>query len=68
MIYQKKKVIDDIQDSLTDDKIEQSASVREKNPYLLQEYEEQEAEEVNADADINAESNKIDEENNRMII
>ena len=68
MIYQKKKVIDDIQDSLTDDKIEQSASVREKNPYLLQEYEEQEAEEVNADADINAESNKIDKENNRMII
>ena len=36
-----KKFIDDIQASLTGNTIEQSTSGREKNPYLLQEDEEQ---------------------------
>ena len=35
---------------------------------MLQEDEEQEAEEANDDADVNVEANKIDEENNNMTV
>ena len=35
---------------------------------MLQESEEQESEEANADADVNAGANKIDEDNNYIII
>ena len=37
-------------------------------PDLLQEDEYQEAEEYNYDTDVNSEANKIDEDNNDMII
>ena len=37
MIFQKKKVVDDIEASLTGTKFEQSASGRKKNPDFLQE-------------------------------
>ena len=40
----------------------------EKNPCLLQEYEEQESEQANGDADVNSEANKIDEYNNHVTI
>ena len=62
-VFQKKKVVDDVQASLTGATIEQSVSRRENYPYLLQE-----AEEANADADVTVESNKIDGDNNNMII
>ena len=55
MIFNKKKIIDDIQDSLTGTTIEQSASGRKRNPYLLQESEEQEVEELYDDADVTGE-------------
>ena len=38
------------------------------NPYLLQEAEEQEAEEAKYDAGVTVESNKINEDNNDVII
>ena len=63
-----KKVIDAIQASLTGITIEQSVSGRKNNPYLLQESEEKEAEEANDYAGVNVEANKIDEENNDIII
>ena len=58
--FSKEKVIDEIQDSLTGTTIEQSDSGRENNTDFLQEAEEQEAKEANTDADVTAESNKID--------
>ena len=64
----KKKSIDDIQASLSGTTIEQSALGRKKNTDLLQEDEEQEAEDVNDDADINAKVNKIDVDKNNIII
>ena len=63
MFFQKKKFIDDIQDSLTGDTIEQSDSGRKNNPCLLQGDEGLESEEA-----VNVEANKIDEDNNDMII
>ena len=68
MIFPKEKVVDDIQASSTGTIFEQSASGRKNNPDMLQEYEEQEVEEANSYAGVNAEANKIDEENNDMII
>ena len=68
MIFQEKKVIDDIQASLTSTTIEHSYSVRKNNPYFLQEAEEQEYEEANTDADVTSEANKIDKYNNGTII
>ena len=59
--FKRKNVIDGIQASLTGTTIEQSDLGRKINPYLLEEAEEKESEEVNDDADVNSESNKIDE-------
>ena len=47
--------------------IEQSSSVRKNNPYLLQGDEEQKYEEANDDTDLNAEVDKINEDNNGMV-
>ena len=60
MIFHNKKGIDDIQASLTGTTIEQSDLGRKINPYLLEEAEEKESEEVNDGAGENAEANKID--------
>ena len=68
MIFSKKKVVDDLQASSTGTTFEQLDSGRKHNPYLLQTYEEEEAEEENYDAGVNAGANKIDEDNNNMII
>ena len=46
----------------------QSTSGRKQNLYLLQEDKEQEYEQANDDADINTEANKIDEDNNDIIV
>ena len=66
--FERRRVIDDIQASLTGTMIKKSSFGRKKNPYLLQEAEEQEAEEENADADVTAEANKIYEDDDGMII
>ena len=66
--FKKTPVVDDIQASLTGNTIEQSASGKKNNPDLLQEEEEQEVEEANDDADVNAEANEIDEYNNNKVI
>ena len=66
--FQQKKVIDDIQASLSGTKIEHYDYGREQNPYLLQEAEEQKYEEANDDAYVTAEAIKIDEDENGMII
>ena len=54
VFFKRKPVVDDIQASLTDNTIENSASGKKNNPDLSQEDEEQEAEEVIDDADINS--------------
>ena len=60
IFFKRKPVVGDIQaSSLTGNKIEQSASGKKNNPYLLQDYKEQEAEETNDDADVNSEANTI---------
>ena len=68
MFFKRKKCIDDIQANSTGTKIEQSDSGMKNNPNLLQESEEQEAEESNTDADVTSEADKIDENNKNMII
>ena len=42
--------------------------MKDNNPDLLQEEEEQEAEEANDDPAINAEENKIDESKNDVVV
>ena len=64
----RKKLIGDIQASLTGITIKHSYLGRENNTDLLQEAEEQEDEEANSDADITEEANKIDEDKNDIII
>ena len=68
MFFKRKQVVDDVQASLTSTTFGLSGSGRKENPYLLQEDEQQEAEEANDDTDVNIESNKIDEENNGINI
>ena len=67
-IFQRKKVIDNTQASLTGTATEQSCSGRKNNTYLLKESEEQETGEANAYEYVTAESNKIIEDNNSIII
>ena len=59
----KKKIINDLQASLTGVTIEQSASGSKNGTYLLQESEEK-----NADAYVTADASKINEYNCNMII
>ena len=54
VFFKRKPVVDDIQASLTGNTIENSASGKKNNPDFSQEDEEQEAEEVIDDADINS--------------
>ena len=68
MIISKEKVVDDKQASLTVTKFEQSAPERKKESIFLQEAKEQGSDEENDDADVNAESNKVDEDDKNMII
>ena len=65
---QKKQFIHRIQYGLTGTTIEQSASVRKKNPVLLQYSEEQESEWANYNADVTAKAHKMDMDNNNTII
>ena len=62
-----RKVINSLQASLTETKIEQSDSGRENNPDLSQEAEEQEAEDANADSDVTADASKVSENYDNMI-
>ena len=66
--FKRTPAVDDIQDLLTGNTIEKSASGKKNNPYLLHEDKEQESEEANYDSYVNAEANKIYEDNNDMVI
>ena len=61
-IFQKKILINDLQDSLIGTTIEHSYSGRKNNLDLLQEAEEQEAEEAKDDTDVNADASKINQD------
>ena len=68
--YKKKlttPVVDDIQASVTDNTMKESASEK-KSPNLLQEEEEEGAQEANDDYNVNAEANKVYQKKNRMVV
>ena len=60
-------VVDDIQASVTDNTMKESASEK-KSPNLLQEEEEEGAQEANDDYNVNAEANKVYQKKNRMVV
>ena len=48
--------------------MKQSVSREKRNPFLLQEEEENVAEDTNDDADVNIEANKVDGNNKNMVV
>ena len=60
--------MDEKKASVTGNTMKQSVPVGKKNPDLTQEEEENVAGETNDDADINSESNKVDDKNKDMVV
>ena len=60
--------VDEKQASVTGNTMNQSVQGGKKNPVLLQEEEENLAEDNNADADVNAEANKINDKKKDMVV
>ena len=62
------RVVDEKQASVTGNTMKQSVYVEKKNPDLMQQEEENVAEETTEDADVNAEANEVDDNNKDMVV
>ena len=60
--------VDEKQASVTGNTTKQSVYKKKQNPVLLQEEEENIAEETNYDAYVNVEANKVHDKNNDMVV
>ena len=66
--FKRTPVVDKKKAIVNGNRITQSVSWNNNNPVLLQEEEENVAEKTNDDADVNVESNKVNDKNKYMVV